>query len=94
VFNFNTHAVRRDDPEADPAKAQAVRQAAADLVDRAAIAKDVYKDTYSPLYSFVADGMAGATTPLKSIYGDGNGGPSPTRRRRSSRTPASPPRSR
>jgi peptide/nickel transport system substrate-binding protein len=34
VFNFNTHAVRRDDPEADPAKALAVRQAAADLVDR------------------------------------------------------------
>jgi peptide/nickel transport system substrate-binding protein len=76
VFNFNTMPYGATTPEADPAKAQAVRQAAADLVDRAAIAKDVYKDTYSPLYSFVADGMAGATQPLKSMYGDGNGGPS------------------
>ncbi|GAA4490212.1 ABC transporter substrate-binding protein [Microbacterium panaciterrae] len=76
VFNFNTQPYGATTPEADPAKAQAVRQAAADLVDRAAIAKDVYKGTYSPLYSFVADGLTGATTPLKSMYGDGNGGPS------------------
>ena len=76
VFNFNTMPYGATTPEADPAKAQAVRQAAADLVDRAAIAKDVYKDTYSPLYSFVADGMEGATQPLKSMYGDGSGGPS------------------
>jgi peptide/nickel transport system substrate-binding protein len=76
VFNFNTQPYGATTPEADPAKAQAVRQAAADLVDRSAIAKDVYKDTYTPLYSFVADGLAGATQPLKSMYGDGNGGPS------------------
>jgi peptide/nickel transport system substrate-binding protein len=76
VFNFNTMPFGATTPEADPAKAQAVRQAAADLIDRAAVANDVYKDTYSPLYSFVADGMSGATTPLKSMYGDGNGGPS------------------
>ena len=76
VFNFNTQPYGATTPDADPAKAQAVRQAAADLVDRAALAKDVYKDTYSPLYSFVADGLAGATQPLKSMYGDGNGGPS------------------
>ncbi|MGN8027751.1 ABC transporter substrate-binding protein [Microbacterium sp. 22242] len=76
VFNFNTQPYGVTTPDADPAKAQAVRQAAADLVDRAAIAKDVYKDTYTPLYSFVPDGVAGATQPLKSMYGDGNGGPS------------------
>ncbi|WP_295014627.1 ABC transporter substrate-binding protein [uncultured Microbacterium sp.] len=76
VFNFNTMPYGATTPEADPAKAQAVRQAAADLVDRSALAKDVYKDTYSPLYSFVADGLSGATTPLKSMYGDGSGGPS------------------
>ena len=76
VFNFNTQPYGATTPDADPAKAQAVRQAAADLVDRAAIAKDVYKDTYTPLYSFVPDGVAGATQTLKSMYGDGNGGPS------------------
>ncbi|VXB88769.1 Peptide ABC transporter substrate-binding protein [Microbacterium sp. 8M] len=76
VFNFNTMPYGATTAEADPAKAQAVRQAAADLVDRAAIAKDVYKDTYSPLYSFVPEGVAGATQPLKSMYGDGNGKPS------------------
>jgi peptide/nickel transport system substrate-binding protein len=76
VFNFNTMPYGATTPEADPAKAQAVRQAVADLIDRAAVAKDVYKDTYSPLYSYVADGMAGATTPLKSMYGNGDGGPS------------------
>jgi len=76
VFNFNTQPYGATTPEADPAKAQAVRQAAADLVDRPAIAKDVYKGTYIPLYSFVADGLAGAMQPLKSMYGDGNGGPS------------------
>ena len=62
--------------QADPKKALAVRQAAADLVDRAAIAKQVYKDTYTPLYSYVPSGLTGATTVLKDLYGDGNGGPS------------------
>ena len=75
VFNFNTMPYGATTAEADPAKAQAVRQAAADLVDRAAIAKDVYKDTYSPLYSFVPEGLPGATEPLKELYGDGDGGP-------------------
>ncbi|MDR6867988.1 peptide/nickel transport system substrate-binding protein [Microbacterium resistens] len=73
VFNFNTMPFGATTPEADPAKAQAVRQAAASLVDRAALAKDVYKDTYTPLYSFVPEGMPGATEPLKSLYGDGKG---------------------
>ena len=61
--------------EADPAKALAVRQAMADLVDREAIAKQVYKGTYLPLYSYVPAGLPGAAEPLKSMYGDGNGGP-------------------
>lgn len=76
VFNFNTQPFGATTPEADAAKALAVRQAAADLVDRAAIAKQVYKDTYTPLYSFVPEGLTGATTVLKDLYGDGNGGPS------------------
>jgi len=75
VFNFDTMPFGAKTPEADAKKSLAVRQAAASLVDRAAIAKDVYKDTYAPLYSPVVDGMTGATTPLKDMYGDGNGGP-------------------
>ncbi|MFD4957701.1 ABC transporter substrate-binding protein [Microbacterium sp. NPDC058389] len=75
VFNFDTMPYGATTPEADAAKALAVRQAAADLVDRQAIATQVYKDTYQPLYSFVAKGFNGATEVLKDLYGDGNGGP-------------------
>ncbi|MEO6826401.1 MAG: ABC transporter substrate-binding protein [Microbacteriaceae bacterium] len=76
VFNFDTMPYGAKTPEADPAKALAVRQAAADLVDRAQIAKQVYKETYTPVYSFVPKGLTGATDVLKTMYGDGNGGPS------------------
>src|SRR3954453_6008279 len=75
VFNFDTQPFGAKTPEADPAKALAVRQAVADLIDRDEIADQVYKGTYTPLYSFVPDGLTGATQPLKELYGDGNGGP-------------------
>ncbi|BDZ39974.1 ABC transporter substrate-binding protein [Microbacterium suwonense] len=75
VFNFDTMPFGAKTAEADPAKALAVRQAMADLIDRAAVAKNVYKDTFSPLYSYVPEGMPGAITPLKDLYGDGQGGP-------------------
>ncbi|WP_222262285.1 ABC transporter substrate-binding protein [Modestobacter marinus] len=77
TFNFNTQPYGATTPEADPAKALAVRQAAAHLLDRQELADQVYKGTYTPLYSFVAEGLTGATTPLKDLYGDGNGGPAP-----------------
>jgi ABC-type dipeptide transport system, periplasmic component len=76
VFNFNTMPYGAKTSNADPKKSLAVRQAAADLVDRAAIAKQVYKDTYTPVYSYVPQGLTGATESLKGLYGDGNGGPS------------------
>ena len=75
VFNFDTMPYGAKTPEADAAKALAVRQAFASLIDRQAIATQVYKDTYQPAYSFVPDGFAGATQILKDLYGDGNGGP-------------------
>ena len=53
-----------------------VRQAIADLVDREAIATDVYKGTYTPLYSYIPEGVEGSTTDFKDKYGDGKGGPS------------------
>ncbi len=75
VFNFDTMPFGATTPEADAAKSLAVRQAAADLIDRQAIATDVYKDTYSPLYSYVPQGLAGANEALKDLYGDGSGMP-------------------
>lgn len=75
VFNFDTQPYGAKTPEADPAKALAVRQAVADVVDRKAIADQVYKGTYTPLYSYVAQGLTGATESLKGLYGDGKGGP-------------------
>ncbi|MGY1740354.1 MULTISPECIES: ABC transporter substrate-binding protein [unclassified Blastococcus] len=75
VFNFNTQPYGATTPEADPAKALAVRQAMAHLIDRQEIADQVYKGTYTPLYSYVADGLTGATESLRGLYGDGQGGP-------------------
>ena len=76
VFNFDTMPFGAKTSDADPAKSLAVRQAMADVVDREALAKGVYKDTYTPLYSFVPKGLTGASEPLRTAYGDGNGGPS------------------
>ncbi|AGW41465.1 ABC transporter solute-binding protein [Leifsonia xyli subsp. cynodontis DSM 46306] len=76
VWNIDTMPYGATQPVADAAKALAVRQAAADLIDRPTIAKQVYKDTYTPLYSYVPEGLTGATNVLKDLYGDGNGGPS------------------
>ncbi|MDR6907113.1 peptide/nickel transport system substrate-binding protein [Agromyces sp. 3263] len=77
VFNFNTMPFGATTPEADPAKALAVRQAIADLIDRDAISEDVYKGTFTPLYSYVPEGLTGANEALKELYGDGNGAPDP-----------------
>ncbi|RMI06641.1 ABC transporter substrate-binding protein [Cellulomonas triticagri] len=74
TFNFNTQPYGATTPEADPAKALAVRQAVADLIDREEIADQVYKGTYTPLYSYVPEGLTGANEALKGLYGDGEGG--------------------
>ena len=75
VFNFNTQPFGAETAEADPAKALAVRQAVAHLLDREALSEQVYRGTYTPLYSFVPAGLTGAIEPLKELYGDGAGGP-------------------
>ena len=75
VFNFDTQPYGATTADADAAKALAVRQAVADLIDRAEIANQVYKGTYTPLYSYVPDGLSGATKVLSDLYGDGEGGP-------------------
>jgi peptide/nickel transport system substrate-binding protein len=76
VFNFDTMPFGAKTPEADPAKSLAVRQAVAHLVDRDVIASQVFKNTYTPVYSYVPKEFEGATEPLKSLYGDGSGKPS------------------
>ncbi|TXK17367.1 ABC transporter substrate-binding protein [Homoserinibacter sp. GY 40078] len=75
VFNFDTQPYGAKTADADPDKALAVRQALASLIDREAISEQVYKGTYTPLYSYVPEGFAGATESLKELYGDGEGGP-------------------
>ncbi len=69
TFNFNTQPYGATTAEANPAKALAVRKAVANLVDRQAIAAQVYKGTYLPLYSYVPAGFVGATEALKDAYG-------------------------
>lgn len=76
TFNMKIQPFGSSQPDADPAKAKAVRQAVANLIDREAIAKNVYKNTYTPLYSYIPDGLAGHEETLKTTYGDGQGKPS------------------
>ncbi|MCW2787933.1 MAG: peptide transporter substrate-binding protein [Aeromicrobium sp.] len=48
----------------------AIRQAMAASVDRAELSKQIYKDTFTPAYSMVPNGQAGATEPFKDVYGE------------------------
>ncbi|WP_432841907.1 ABC transporter substrate-binding protein [Dactylosporangium sp. CA-092794] len=75
VFNLKTQPFGSATPQADPAKALAVRKAAASLIDRAQLADQVYKGTFQPLYSYVPQGITAATESLKPLYGDKRGGP-------------------
>ncbi|HEY8752734.1 MAG TPA: ABC transporter substrate-binding protein [Arthrobacter sp.] len=77
VFNFDTMPFGAKTSEADSKKALAVRQAAADLIDRQAISDQVYKGTYLPMWSNVPSGFLGANESFKQAYGDGSGKPSP-----------------
>ena len=76
VFNMKIQPYGESQPDADPAKAKAVRQAVADLIDRQELATKVYKDTYTPMYSYIPDGLEGKEDTFKTTYGDGNGKPS------------------
>ena len=76
AFNFKIQPYGEKSSEPDAAKAKAVRQAVANLIDRDELATKVYKNTYTPLYSFIPDGLAAHSDTLKSAYGDGKGKPS------------------
>jgi peptide/nickel transport system substrate-binding protein len=52
-----------------PGKELAVRKAAAQLIDRTAIAKNAYDNTVTPMYSIVPPGLPGMTESFKAAYG-------------------------
>ncbi|WP_399882558.1 ABC transporter substrate-binding protein [Streptomyces sp. BBFR51] len=57
-------------PEDPWAGRKEVRQAVAQVIDRAAIAHRIYQDTVDPLYSMVPKGLTGHTTGFFDDYGD------------------------
>jgi len=59
AFNFKLQPYGESQKDADAAKAKAVRQAVASLIDRDELSQKVYKGTYTPLYSFIPDGLTG-----------------------------------
>ncbi len=75
VFNMKIQPFGESQPNADANKAKAVRQAVANLIDRDELATKVYKKTYTPMYSYIPDGLAGHEDTLKAAYGE-NGKPS------------------
>lgn len=57
-------------PDDEWAEKPAVRKAVAQVVDRAALAHKVYRDTVDPLYSMIPKGLVGHTTDYFDDYGD------------------------
>lgn len=74
VFNLNTQPFGAEADDADEEKAKAVRQAVATAIDRDQISEEIYKGTYVPLYSHVAEAMHGATEAVKDEYLTEDGG--------------------
>ena len=63
VFNLNTM------PGDNADQKLAIRKAFALLVDRSELSTQVYKGTYTPLYSYVPEGLPGAAKPFSDLYG-------------------------
>ena len=63
---FNLDKMPGDSPE----QKLAIRKAVASSVNRAELAEQVYKGTFTPAFSMVPDGQAGANEAFKDAYGD------------------------
>lgn len=63
VFNLKTM------PGATDAQKLAIRRAVAYSVDRQSLATSIFQDTYTPLYSMVADGVPGHIDAFKTEFG-------------------------
>jgi peptide/nickel transport system substrate-binding protein len=72
-FSHMPFGSRTETPDA--AKAAALRTAISDIVDRDALADSLGANWVEPLYSYVADGIPGASDVFSAIHGDGEGGP-------------------
>lgn len=66
-MTFNLKTMPGDDVD----QKLAVRQAVASSVNRADLAEQVYKGTFTPAFSMVPEGQAGATEAFKDAYGEG-----------------------
>ncbi len=75
VFNYKLQPFGTSQSDANADKAKAVRVAVANLIDREELASKIYKGTYTPMYSYIPDGLLGHEDTLKSAYGE-NGKPS------------------
>lgn len=60
---------------ADPAKALALRQAAADLIDREALVEELGATRVAVLAGYLPTGSSGAGNTFDALRGDGEGGP-------------------
>lgn len=65
-ITFNLDKMPGDDKE----QKLAIRKAMASSIDRQELSTQVYKDTFTPAYSMVPQGQAGATEPFKDAYGE------------------------
>src|SRR5690606_17497770 len=75
VFNFDTQPSGPATPEGDPAKALAVRQAAADLTAPEESAHQNHQRPFPPLPPYVPAGPPAGTDGFQELRGDGSGGP-------------------
>ena len=64
TFNFETM------PGGTPEQKWAVRKAIASSIDRAAIAAEIYEDTYAPAWSMIPEGFVGSVPAYRDSYGD------------------------
>ncbi|KQQ08217.1 ABC transporter substrate-binding protein [Rathayibacter sp. Leaf296] len=76
AFNPETMPFGSATPEADPARALAVRTAVAHLIDRDELSEQVYRGTYAPVYSVMPSALVGYTPAYEELFGDGTGAPS------------------
>ncbi len=76
VFDQDTMPFGPATPNADPDLALAVRQALADLVDRASLSAAVFGGSFVPVYGYTTDDLPGAAPALRALYGDLQGAPS------------------
>ena len=77
AFDLGTQLYGTTLDNANPAAALAVRQAAANLVDRDALAA-LSDGASEPLYTFLPEALSGAADPVRARFGDGEGAPDAT----------------